>query len=260
MSDDYKFLSEFLPAEIKEERYRVISDMVRFITQCVESQYGPPYQFAAAGTLRESVSAALFRYAERTPKMPKKWAAEWPATIPLVIEALRECMKYPSVSKICQAPFELKGLTEALRDELQAEEFVWQEPKEPSVKEAYAMAKANFVRIETAIVFTVALHKMVRPSPYSEFNLRGADEIRTELYNRRQQFMKLILLFGNMLGDEYGREATKMMMREMVYDPDANINFSTIQFLQPLGRIPGSYLSKYDEAFRKDIIRHYERM
>jgi hypothetical protein len=257
---DYQFLSEFFPTEIKEERYRVIQDMVKFIVQCVDNRNESSSQLAATHLLQNSVNAMLFRYAEHTPKMFKRRVFDLPATIPLVIEAVRKSMKRAMVSKICQAPFALNGLSEALSNELQAEEMLWEEPKVPSVKEAFTMAKANFVRIETGIVFFVALYEMLRPSPYVDITLDGVDAVRTVLYHRRLEFMVNVLLFGNMLGGEHGKEATKMMMREMVYDPNANINFSVIQFLQPLGFVRSGYLSAYDKAFREDIVKHYERL
>lgn len=262
MSDrDYQFLSEVLPADAKETRFTVIDDMVRYIQQCVGPQYGREGGLQEFSQFQTSVSAALFRFAARSVKLPKNFMADAAEkTALMVVEAIQEGMRFASAERICVTHFANKEIAKAVQADTNAIQLSWEEPEVPSVESAFQMAQDNFIRLETGIVYLYAIYKMARPSPYSNFDLAGGDAVRSFMYSRRAQFMKNILLFGGLLGGVQAAVAVKMVAREMVYNPNSDIDFSVIEYLQPFGRVPGSYLSKYNEDFMKDIINKYETL
>lgn len=258
---DYQFLSEFLPAAVKETRFKVIDDMVRYLQQCVGPQYGHNDGLQEFSQFQTSVSAALFRFAARSVKLPKNFMADAAEkTAPMVVEAIQNGMRFASVERICVTHFTNKEIAKAVQTDTNAVQLSWNEPDIPSVESAFQMAQDNFIRLETGIVYLNAIYKMARPSPYSNFYLAGGDAVRSFLYSRREQFMKNILLFGGLLGGERAAEAVKMVARKMIYNPNSDINFSVIGYLQPFGCVPGCYLSKYEEDFMKDIADKYESL
>lgn len=259
---DFQFLSIHLNTAVREDRFQIISDMVKYIKLCVDPRYGGADRLKEFSEFRRSVDAQMFNFSGVPGNVKIDDAKERESTIQMLIDAISEMKQYSAVETMCITHFTDITVRHAIKTEIGAVEVAWEQPRTPSVYQAFRIAMDNFIRIETGLVYLGTLFKLLRSSPYVQLELPGADEVRGCLYKLRDQFMINILVFGGLCGGEEQKIAVRIGANSLVYNPKQHdmIPFSVIEFLQPFGRHPGIHDSDYSEAFMTDIIGRYKEI
>ena len=249
------FLHFFYPIQVKVQRFKIVDSLIHFVSQAVRPEFPSHSVEDLAASYRNDINAAMFKFAEfNSEGFPVDISDSDNAVI--LVDLFKASKKRLQISQLSEISFQDEKLTKYFIQQLGCIECDF-ESSPPTVLGAYERAKLNYAKIETALVAMNVIRYMVQlrdKSPKSEI------AIGDELYAKRRSFMLHILLFGNLLGGDFGKEATKIIANEMLFNPETGVDFSIIQYLQNGAIHPGRYPSKEDEDFRNDIKKCYERI
>lgn len=247
------FLHICYPVDVKVRRFKIIDSLIYFITWVARPEYPSRTEKDVASRYRGEINAELFNFAEYN--FAGLDISDPGDDIDLLVELFSEAKKRYQIGELCEIGFRDTEFANVFCERLGISKPVSE--ISPTLIGAYEQAQRNFVKAETALVALSVVRSAVQ---LRQKNLESENELGEKLGEKRKKFMQHILLFGNLLGGDYGVEATKMVTNEMLFNPDSDIEFSIIQYLQEGCIHPGRYASKDDEDFRNDILKHYNEL
>lgn len=255
------FFNRFYTASVKQERLDLINQLSRFVTDGIRSQWGPPYVPTQTPRFEDAIRVALFDVMMYGPKLPKSWKDTSGDTYSIFSHAFRESMLFSHAQVVC-TPWLGNETWEKMFEEEYGSQDSKHEQFETSVHGAYECAMNNYVTCEMQRVTLKTIMRLLRQG-HRELGgdlQKVANEINTELFNRRKDFLFNALMFGSMIGGAAAQQATRLAAHNTVYDPNSNINFSVMHFIQPGGISPGSYLTAESDALHADIVKYYKQI
>jgi hypothetical protein len=197
---------------------------------------------------------------KRMSKLPKGYEGD---TNEILFWAFDEGMSNCGVDPLKAIPhFRDEGLTSAFGKKFYARVIPSYNEAEPSVDGAYNQALDNFHQTEGRLAAMHSLYFLLRTNTHGGIaHLLGFDEIRSTLFQRRDQFLRHVATFGAMLGGARAAAAAQLLALECCHKEDGeNIQYSIVQFLQADGVVPGRWSSDADEKFRADIKRRFDAL
>ena len=264
MHDDLRtFLHTMNPPEVAAERIRVINDLVRLVTNCTAPQHGEP-ALESRAIFKRAVDALILPSLRDRINVPKRLLAtiNFGNTAELVANALKEGISIntektdifvPSLTDpdLMAAVEKALGMTRLELDATTAE---------PTVEGAARMCKLNAMQHDTAVMAITALHVLLKQSPWHDFTITGAPQLRTELFNRSRHFSANALMFASLSSDDRLRKDVTAWVARNNCVSSSGVNYAIMHFLEFNGRSPGMYETKVDNAFRKSIREGYKRL
>lgn len=252
------FLCGLYPAEVLQQRQKIIDRLLWYVLEGTRDPYGSRARCDKAPTLTNAVNAAMFLQSQPQMRLTKGQQTKVPVgdTIEMVLQSFERVVSRNNVDKLTVPPFDDAALSTAFAKRIKASPDSWDDA-DPSIKGAFELAKINLIRAKTRFVSLSVIATLLKRTEWDTVILDGLDEIRYVLHLRKSEFVKRVMLFGGLLGGAGAAEALKMACHQMVYDPVADVSYSTIEYLSCDGIRPGHWPSSADESFRAEIKKAY---
>jgi len=248
------FLHLCYPIGVKTRRFEIVDSLLDFVLQAIRPEFPTRSGENIADEFRTEINAALFKFAEYN--FGDNFASNFGDDADIVADVFADVKRRFNIRELSEIHFHDAEFAQQFHKRFDS---VYAELPQVSTTllGAYERAKSNFIKIETALVAMEVIRSLVQ---LRENTPKSETLINAELNARRKKYLLHILLFGNLLGGDYGAEATKLVTHETLYDPNADMEYSIIQYLEDGCIHPGRYAAKDDEIFRSDILKHYNEL
>lgn len=248
------FLNVCYPVDVKIRRFRIVDSLLHFVLQAIHPEFPTRSEKNIGTEFRTEINAALFKFAEYN--FGENFASDFGNDADIVADVFADVKGRLNIRELSKIHFYDAEFAEQFHKRFDSVHADLPKVSE-TLSGAYERAKSNFIKIETAFAAMGVIRSLVQ---LRENSPKSEPLINEELNARHKKYLLHILLFGNLLGGVHGQEATKIATHETLYNPDADIEFSVIQYLQDGCIHPGRYASKDDEIFRSDILKHYNEL
>lgn len=263
-TDEKLFLNWMYPFEVLQARCTIIEDLVRYIGKGVDDPYDPSKRHPQWRAFEADVRARLYETFRPLMKRQSKTPAGVEGdTREILFYAFDEGMANCSIDRLKAIPhFRDEGLISDFGKKFYARVIPSYHEADPSVDGAYNQSLDNFHQTEGRLAALHALYFLLRTNHHGNIaELLGFEEIRRTLFERRDQFMRYIAMFGGLLGGAKAAAAVQLLALESCHKEHSDyVQYSIIQFLQADGVVPGRWLGESDEKFRNDIKRRFDAL
>lgn len=257
MNNRQDFISWAYDPVVNQQRIQVIMDMVSFISEGLRDiGGGPPRLPDGFYAFENEVKAALFeRQQVLTGRpIPKRMLQPHGDTLQLVAECFLENHRWVTRDAPI-AGFRAGHITEDLQQRLNAFWHPEVEEEEPTVATAFEVTYSNLARVNTRLTLTTVIRELAK--------LRHDDtasKVRYELYIRRSELQRDLMVFGALHGGELLKTALRQVAPQMCYAPDDDLQYALMTYVSRDSVSPGIWSSDAEKNLRLDIKARYEAL
>lgn len=255
------FFIETYPLKELQARWKIVDDLARYVIEGCRDQYDVRAETLGAEVFTNNVKAIMGEHFARLVEVPAKHRNKY-VTIDnrhqRVLEACKEAQHFQRYDVRACPTFSDKELLAAFKGEFDVD-VIWKGQEDnPNCLGAFTNSLNNYYQACTRMCALSVIFKLVRWSEHTNLQLAGAEQLRAVLYQRIRSSTRELALFGGLLGGDHAKMATKILCHEMAYDPKASCGYSVIQFLQPDGKVPGSWSGKVSDSLAANIRLQYD--
>jgi hypothetical protein len=257
------FFIETYPLEELQARWKIVTELCTYVVEGCRDQYDPRAEVPHGEEFKNVVKAIMGEHFARLVEIPAKLRNRYCTVddrVKRVIDAFEEAKRFSRYHIGACPNFSDKVLLAAFKDTYGVD-VIWQSQEgNPTCLGAFTNSLNNYYQTCTRMNALTVIFELVRWSDHTNIYLAGADQLRAVLYQRIHAATRELAMFGGLLGGEHAKMATQILCHEMAYDPKGHTKFSAIQFLQPEGRVPGSWQAAPENALSADIKARYEAL
>jgi hypothetical protein len=263
MNDFRPFFIETYPLEELQARWKIVTDLCTYVVEGCRDQYDARAEVPHGEEFKNVVKAIMGEHLARLVEVPAKLRNRYCPVdnrFERVMSAFEEAERFSRYHIGACPTFSDKALLAVFKDEYGVD-VIWQNQEgNPTCLGAFTNSLNNYKQACTRMCALNVIFELVRWSEHTNIYLAGAEQLRTVLYQRIRSATVQLAMFGGLLGGVHAKMATQILCHEMAYDPDGHTKFSAIQFLQPDGRVPGSWQATPENALAADIKARYEAL
>jgi len=257
--DDTDFIGWFFRPEINQERTSMVEDSLHFIREGLREESGPPKPSAIYPAFEAVCKAAMYDHLNapfvikkgKTPRMDYRDAGD--SMLVFAAAFLDEHQWSNSGGPI--AAWRCGPFSDELQQRLNSFWHPTIDEEHTSTRVAFEVVYSNLARANTRITLLSTLRRLLKLREPVNFM-----EIRTELWMRKVQFQRELMVLGALGGEELLRTAVVTVAPQTIISGDRITKYSLIQLVQRDGYMPGRWMSVTEDGLRDDLETSFKRL